>query len=156
MTKENALTLMSKATMGLAKLPVATPEEIASTEAEIARPLPGTLKDFYETVSNGLRFGRLQILPVKSASNLKRTGDSIARHNDIRHSIWFNNDAGTFAEFLVFATENSHRCFAFKRDSEYVWEWTLDEGQVVELDFGFWDWLEESLRQERDLLRFKS
>lgn len=59
MSKENALILMSKATMGLAKLPVATLEEITSTETEIARPLPGTLKDFYETVSNGLRFGRL-------------------------------------------------------------------------------------------------
>lgn len=156
MTKENTLSLISKATMGLAKLPAATPEEIAATEAEIARQIPGALKDFYETVSNGLRFGRLQILPVKSASNLKKTGDSIARQNDIRHSVWFNDDAGTFAEFLVFATENSHRCFAFKRDSDYVWEWTLDEGQVVELDYGFWDWLEESLRQEQDLLRFKS
>lgn len=118
MSKENVLILKSKATMGLAKLPVATLEEITSTETEISRPLPGTLKDFYETVSNGLRFGRLQILPVKSASNLKKTGDSIARRNDIRHSIWFNNDAGTFAEFLVFAIENSYRCFAFKRGSE--------------------------------------
>ncbi|AVR97287.1 SMI1/KNR4 family protein [Pseudoduganella armeniaca] len=156
MSKENALTLMSKATMGLSKLPVATLKEIESTEIEIARRLPDSLKDFYETASNGLRFGRLQILPVKSSTNLRKTGDSIARQNDIRHSIWFNNDAATFAEFLIFATENSQRCFAFKRDSEYVWEWKQDEGQVVELDYSFWDWLEESLHQERDLLRFKS
>jgi len=155
MSKDNALALMSRATMGLAKLPVATPEEIAAAEAEIARPLPDALKDFYRTASNGLRFGRLQILPVKSASNLKKTGDSIVRQNDVRHSTWFNNDADTFAEFLVFATEHAHRCFAFKRDADHIWEWTLDGDQVVELDYGFWAWLEESLRQEGELLRFQ-
>ena len=155
MSKANALDLMSKATMGLAKLPVATSSELAAAEAEIGRPLPGSLRDFYETVSNGLRFGRLQILPVKSSANLKKTGDSIARNNDIRHSIGFNSDAETFAEFLVFAVEESYRCFAFKGDSEYVWEWALGDGQMKELDYSFWDWLEESLRQEHALLRFK-
>lgn len=140
--------------MGLAKLPVATAGEVATAEAELRQPLPDALKDFYESVSNGLKFGRLQILPVKSISNLKKTAESISRHNDIRYSDWFNGDPATFAEFLVFAIENSSRCFAFKRGSDCVWEWVQDEEQVVELDHQFWDWLVESLRQERHLLRF--
>jgi len=55
-------------------------------------------------------------------------------------------------EFLVFCAESSHTCFAFKRNSEFIWQWNRSQGHVVELDYKFWDWLHESLLQEKHYL----
>ncbi len=155
-SKQNVLSLLAKATMGLARLPPATLIEVEECEQHLGRSLPSEIRDFYLTITNGLFFGRLKILPIKSSKNLKKTGDSIVRNNDQKYSIWFNGDITVINEFTVFATEESLRCFCFKNSepNDSVWMWELNQSEVEELDYTFYQWLEESLLQESDFLRF--
>lgn len=156
MPKSRVLDLLARASMGISKLPPASIEEVAESEKEMGRPIPDDLKDFYLTVSNGLVFGRIRILPVKSKGNLKKTADSIARHNDKKYSTWFNGDENTLSEFLVFAVEESHSCFSYSKGGDFIWYWSIDKDEVVELDFQFYDCLEETLMQEGEFLRFRA
>jgi|GEM_PF-2177084 len=146
---QKALHLTDQANFDIYKLPCATTEEIAEMEQKMAKNIPDELKTLYLNVSNGMEFGRLKILPIFSAKNKKKTADSIERHNSLEHSIWFNEDEKSISEFLVFCVENVHTCFAFKKNSSFVWQWNRGENQVLELDYTFWDWLCESLQQEQ-------
>jgi len=134
----------------LDKLPAATEAEIAEEEKRMQKMLPDELKRFYRSVSNGMAFGRLRILPVFSGKNVKKTADSLFRHNSLAHGHWFAGDEKSVREFLVFCTESIPTCFAFRRESPFVWQWNRGEDQIVELDYRFWDWLCESLRQETE------
>ena len=155
MTKQSVIDLISRATMGVSKLPPATEAELTATELILGRSIPSELRYFLSSISNGLNFGDLRLLPVKSQTNLKKTGDSIARNNDQSASIWFNGDISTFNEFLVFCIQESHTCYCLKRYSEYVWIWSIDSEEAEELDYDFWSWMYESLMQEGHLLRFR-
>jgi hypothetical protein len=124
-------------------LPPATIEEIKSAEVELNYQFPKSYREFLSFISNGLGAGEFKVLPVISKSNLKKTGDSVTRQNDPKHSMWFNKDINTIVNFVVFAIEESYACYAFKRDSEddYVWYWTLDSDSVEEIDMTFVEWL---------------
>jgi len=144
-----SLQLIDQADFDIFKLPCATTEEIAETEQKMAKNIPDELKTFYLNVSNGMDFGRLKILLIFSDRNKKKIADSIERHNSSEHRIWFNEDEKSINEFLVFCVENTHTCFAFKKNSSFVWQWNRGDSQVLELDYVFWDWLYESLQQEQ-------
>jgi hypothetical protein len=124
-------------------LPPATIEEIKSAEEELKYQFPKSYFNFLSNISNGLGACDSKVLPVISKSNLKRTGDSVTRHNNPKHSIWFNKDIKTIDNFVVFAIEESYACYAFKRDNKdnYVWYWTLDSDSIDEIDMTFEEWL---------------
>jgi len=147
--KNESINIIKNAEIGISKLPPATCQEVSESEIAMQKSIPSDLSYFYLNISNGIEFGRLRIIPVLSINNLKKTGDSIVRNNSLNHSIWFNNDEASINEFLVFCTEGSHRCFAFKNNSEFIWQWNRGDERVVELDYTFWSWLHESLMQEK-------
>lgn len=155
MSKQSVLDLIARATMGVSKLPPATEDELLVTESSLGRPIPNQLRDFLSSISNGLKFGGLRILPAQSKCNVKKTADSIARNNEMSNTNWFYDDPLTFAEFLVFGVEESHTCYCFKKNSAFVWVWSTDSDKVEELDYEFWPWLYEAMMQEGNLLRFR-
>lgn len=152
--KEEAIEILESATMGVfGRLSTATKDEIQAAEASLNCRMPDGLRDFYENYSNGLIFGRFKLLPILSGNNLKKTAESISRVNSSKFSHWFAGDEATINEFLIFCVESSDACFAFKRDgSVNVWQWAKGWPKVEELDFDFWAWLSESLRQEKHFL----
>jgi hypothetical protein len=121
----------------------ATTEEIKSAEEELNYHFPKSYYNFLNTISNGLGVGDFKVLPVVSKSNLKKTGDSVTRHNNPKHSMRFNRDVKTIENFVVFAVEESYACYAFKKDSvnDYVWYWTIDNDSIDEIDMTFEEWL---------------
>jgi len=132
-------------------LPVASEEEVRSEEVVLGSPFSPELRDFMTKVSNGIRFGRIRVLPVKSRLNLKKTADSIKFHNDADRSDWFNGDKKTFSEFMIFGVDESHGCFSFRRlesAGAMVWYWVRGDDDMAELDMGFWQWLAETITQE--------
>jgi len=149
MTFAKAIRFINQSDFDIYQLPRATIEEVADTEYRLAKNIPNDLKMFYLNVSNGMEFGRLKILPVFSVKNKKKTAESIERHNNLEHGIWFEDDEKTINEFLVFFVENVQTCFAFRKNSNFVWQWNRGESQIVELDYTFWDWLYVSLQQEQ-------
>jgi len=154
MDKERVISLLTRATMGVSKLPIATLEEISQTESALSNKIPNELEEFYKEVSNGMQIGRIKILPILSKANLKKTGDSLSRNNNVNQSIWFNGDKNSFDQFLIFAVEESFACFSFKINCESIWYWTIDSKNIEELDYGFWEWLAETIEQEKRYLRF--
>ncbi|MDW5416634.1 SMI1/KNR4 family protein [Iodobacter sp. CM08] len=149
--KDNCINLIKNARIGISKIMIAQPDEIASSEALLGCAFPLDYKDFIGEVSNGIAFGRIRILPVLSKKNLKKTGDSISRNNNINTSIWFNGDSNALSSFLIFATEESYACFAFKKDSDNsVWYWNINSNTIEQLDYDFWEWLHVTLQQEKD------
>jgi len=72
MKKNEAITLIKQANFGISKLPPATNDELEEAEKEMNKTIPEELKYFYLGISNGMTFGRLDILPVLSRKNLKK------------------------------------------------------------------------------------
>lgn len=136
-------------------LPTAGEDEVQSEEVLVGMRIPSELRDFLTEVSNGIRFGRIRVLPVQSGRNLKKTADSIRWHNSADRSIWFNGDKKTFDEFLIFGVDESRGCFSFRRSEPVestVWYWVQGDETVAELDMGFWRWLAETITQECGIL----
>ena len=152
--KDEALNILTEAQMGVfAKLPVATQDEIDSAEKEIKRKIPKSLRDFYMFYANGVEFGRFKIIPVFSKSNPKKSAESLSRINSVNHSIWFNEDSKTIKQFVIFCIEENSICYCFKNgEGDSVWQWEQGWSQVKELDYDFWGWLYESLKQEKSYL----
>lgn len=152
--KQEALSILNAAQMGVfSKLPTATLDEIHSAEAAMSKTLPTSLRDFYLSYANGIVFGKFKIAPVFSKINSKKSAESIVRINSADHSIWFNQDNRTIENFIVFCTEGSDICYCFKvNQGDVVWQWEQGWSQVKELDYDFWGWLNESLKQEKSYL----
>ncbi|MCP1107731.1 SMI1/KNR4 family protein [Serratia nevei] len=126
--------------------------EISEEEALLGTSLHQGLRDFLAGFSNGMRFGDIQILPVRSKNNVKKTANSIAFINSSTRSIWFGGDQETFDKFIIFATDGSRGCFSFNRemgDLSRIWYWVQGDEKVIELDYGFWAWLAETIGQEK-------
>ena len=152
--KTEVIKILDSAQMGVfSKLSPATPDEIKATENLMHREIPDSLKNFYESLCNGVVFGGFKIIPVFSKTNPKKTAESLVRVNSIEHSVWFNEDPNTINQFVVFGVEGTEICYCFKvGGGDVVWQWERGWSDVKELDYDFWGWLRESLEQERQYL----
>lgn len=93
--------------------------------------LPRDLEDFY-SVTNGLKCGWFEILPIENPERIKQTWDGISRANNVKTTKFLNASPDLLKQFLIFADIGALKCAAFNKKDFTIWY--EDEGQLNQTD----------------------